>query len=135
MRSATLAGSASAAALALRQAQAGARQAQALAHASGSRGPPSRGACGGGNASHGVARASGRTSQVGTNYHSRPAASLSRGPPSRGACGGGGYGGGGGGGGSLAGGGGISTSNRTSADNPLASPGMMSHQAAYRDHR
>ena len=32
-------------------------------------------------------------------------------------------------------GGGISTSNRTSADNPLASPGMMSHQAAYRDHR
>ena len=50
--------------------------------------------------------------------------------------GGGGWGGGGwgGGGGGLAGGG-ISTSNRTSADNPLASPGMMSHQAAYRDHR
>ena len=94
--------------------------------------PPSRG---GGSAAHSFARASGRTSQVGTDYHSRPAASLSRGPPSRGA-GGGGWGGGGwgGGGGGLAGGG-ISTSNRTSADNPLASPGMMSHQAAYRDHR
>ena len=70
------------------------------------------------------ARASGRASQMGTDYHSRAA------PQPRGGGGGGGGGGWGGGGGGLGGGGGgFDPSNRTSADSPFAA--MVSHQDAY----